>query len=67
MVQRPDTKNYRALFLNDRPMMDMRAPGEFSQGAFPFAHSLPLMSDEERAEVGICYKKHGQDAAIEMG
>jgi len=48
-------------------MMDMRAPAEFYQGAFPSAHSLPLMSDEERAEVGICYKKHGQDAAIELG
>jgi tRNA 2-selenouridine synthase len=48
-------------------MMDMRAPTEFAQGAFPCAHSLPLMSDEERAEVGICYKKKGQAAAIDLG
>ncbi len=67
MVHRPDTKNYRSLFVNDTPMMDMRAPTEFSQGAFPSACSLPLMTDEERAEVGICYKQHGQDAAIEKG
>lgn len=48
-------------------MMDMRAPTEFAQGAFPCAHSLPLMSDDERAEVGICYKENGQTAAIELG
>ena len=67
MVQRPDTDNYRSLLLGDVPMMDMRAPSEFAQGAFPSAHSLPLMSDEERAQVGLCYKERGQDAAIELG
>ena len=35
MPARPDTANYRALFLNDVPMMDMRAPAEFIHGAFP--------------------------------
>jgi tRNA 2-selenouridine synthase len=67
MPARPDTANYRALFLNDVPMMDMRAPAEFMHGAFPCAHSLPLMTDEERARVGICYKQQGQAAAIELG
>lgn len=67
MPQRPDTDHYRALFLSGAPMMDMRAPAEFSQGAFPSATSLPLMSDEERAQVGICYKQKGQEAAIELG
>lgn len=64
---RPDTDDYRALFLADVPMMDMRSPGEFSQGSFPAAHSLPLMSNEERAQVGTCYKRQGQDAAIALG
>jgi len=64
---RPDTAEYRALFLNDVPMMDMRAPTEFLHGSFPHAHSLPLMSDEERAQVGTCYKQQGQEAAIELG
>ncbi len=67
MPARPDTANYRELFLADAPMMDMRAPAEFSHGAFPSAHSLPLMTDEERALVGTCYKQRGQDAAIELG
>lgn len=67
MSHRPDSRDYRALFLNDTPMMDMRAPAEFSRGAFPFAVSLPLMSDDERAQVGTCYKQQGQEAAIELG
>ncbi len=67
MPARPDTEDYRALFLADAPMMDMRAPTEFSKGAFPSAASLPLMTDEERAQVGTCYKQQGQQAAIELG
>jgi len=67
MHPRPDTDDYRALFLRPVPMMDMRAPAEFARGAFPSALSLPLMNDEERAQVGTCYKQRGQQAAIELG
>ena len=67
MSARPDTDDYRALFLSPTPMMDMRAPAEFTRGAFPSALSLPLMSDEEREQVGICYKQQGQEAAIALG
>ena len=67
MHQRPDTDDYRALFLDPTPMMDMRAPAEFVGGAFPAALNLPLMSDDERAQVGICYKQRGQEAAIALG
>ena len=67
MPERPDTDDYRALFLRPTPMMDMRAPAEFARGAFPAALSLPLMSDDERAQVGTCYKQRGQEAAIELG
>src|SRR5690606_40795119 len=64
---RPDTHDYRELFLNDVPLMDARAPVEFSKGAFPGALNLPLMNDQERHQVGICYKQHGQQAAIALG
>jgi tRNA 2-selenouridine synthase len=67
MQKRPDTDDYQALFLTPTPLMDMRAPTEFARGAFPSALSLPLMSDDERAQVGICYKQRGQSAAIELG
>ena len=58
---------YTDLFVNDIPLMDVRAPLEFERGAFPHAQNLPLMDDLERNEVGICYKHHGQEKAIQKG
>jgi len=66
-IELPQIDDYRALFLNDVPMMDVRAPVEFEQGAFPHTDNLPLMNDEERRDVGIRYKEQGQDQAIELG
>ncbi len=57
----------RSILMNDIPLMDVRAPVEFAQGAFPKAVNCPLMNDQERHEVGICYKRSGQDAAIKLG
>ena len=48
-------------------MLDVRAPVEFAQGAFPHVKNLPLMNDEERHRVGLQYKQKGQDSAIELG
>jgi len=62
-----DTADYAALFLADVPMMDTRAPVEYAKGSFPGSKNHPLMSDEERAAVGTCYKEKGQAAAIELG
>jgi len=59
--------DFRRLFLDSTPLMDVRAPIEFNKGAFPGAVNLPLMNDIERQKVGTCYKQHGQDAAIELG
>ncbi|ENY70308.1 tRNA 2-selenouridine synthase [Aeromonas diversa CDC 2478-85] len=56
-----------ALFLEDVPLIDLRAPIEFQEGAFPHAVNLPLMTNEERAQVGTCFKQHGQAAAIALG
>ncbi len=64
---RNNSAHYRELFLNDVPMMDMRAPVEYTKGAFPHTVNLPLMTDIERQKVGTCYKQKGQDAAIELG
>jgi len=64
---RADTDDYRALFLADVPLLDTRAPAEFERGAFPTARNLPLMTDDERAAVGTCYKQRGQAAAIALG
>lgn len=66
-MSRADTEDFTRLFLTDTPMMDTRAPLEFSKGAFPHTVSLPLMSDDERAKVGTCYKEQGQAAALTLG
>lgn len=66
-MNRSNSKDYRQIFLSDAPMIDLRAPCEFEQGAFPQSLNLPLMNNKEREQVGICYKQSGQDSAIELG
>lgn len=56
-----------SLFLHDIPLIDARAPVEFSQGSLPLAVNLPLMIDDEREAVGIRYQQEGQEAAIRLG
>jgi tRNA 2-selenouridine synthase len=63
----PTVDDYREILLSGAPLMDTRAPIEFGRGSFPGAKNLPLMTDEERAQVGTCYKQHGQEAAIALG
>lgn len=48
-------------------ILDVRSPGEYLQGHIPGARSFPLLSDEERAKVGICYKQNGREMAVELG
>jgi len=64
---RKDTDNYQNLFLNDTPIMDVRAPIEFNKGAFPTSLNIPLLDDPQREAVGTRYKQKGQDAAIALG
>jgi tRNA 2-selenouridine synthase len=49
------------------PFIDVRAPAEFLDGAVPGAVNLPLLSDDERHQVGLTYKEQGQAAAIAVG
>jgi tRNA 2-selenouridine synthase len=48
-------------------LLDVRSPGEFAQGHIPGAISFPLFTNEERSQVGICYKQQGRNAAVELG
>lgn len=56
-----------SLLSEGRTLIDVRAPVEFAQGSLPGAINLPLMENEERRQVGIAYKEHGQQAAIQLG
>jgi tRNA 2-selenouridine synthase len=55
------------VFLDKTPLIDVRAPVEFSQGHLPGAINLPILNDEERALVGSVYKKQGNEAATLLG
>lgn len=55
------------LFSAGTPLIDVRAPVEFSEGSIPNSINLPIMNDEERKLVGTCYKEQGQAPAIELG
>ena len=49
------------------PILDVRSPGEYEQGHIPGAISFPLFSNEERAQVGTCYKQKSREDAVELG
>lgn len=67
MTARANSNDYRQLFLDDVPLLDVRAPIEFLQGAFPSSTNIALLDDEQRKLIGTQYKHQGQDAAIALG
>ena len=63
----PLIDDFRAIVLEKRPLIDVRAPVEFEKGAFPTSVNLPLMNDEERHLIGIRYKEAGNEKAVALG
>jgi len=55
------------LTLSDVLFIDVRTPLEFSNGAIPGAINIPLLSNEERVEIGTLYKQKGASIARERG
>jgi len=47
--------------------LDARAPIEYQKGCMIGAVNFPLLSDEERANVGTAFKRSGRARAIEVG
>ncbi len=66
-MELPEIDDFETLLCADTPMLDVRAPVEFSQGAFPYSVNEPLLNDAERKQVGTCYKHEGHDAAVKLG
>jgi len=57
-------------FLNLRkslPVLDVRSEGEYKQGHICNALNFPILNDEERKLVGICYKQKGHEKAVILG
>ena len=67
MSDLPLSDDFKSIVLENRPLIDVRAPIEFEKGAFPHSVNLPLMNDEERHLVGIRYKEQGNDEAVKLG
>ncbi len=59
--------DFARLFRQDMPLLDVRSPVEFSKGAFPASHNIPLLSDAGREQVGKAYRKLGGGAALALG
>jgi tRNA 2-selenouridine synthase len=48
-------------------IIDVRAPVEVARGALPGAVNAPILEDAERHEVGLTYRRAGQEAAVALG
>jgi tRNA 2-selenouridine synthase len=49
------------------PVFDVRSPSEYAHAHIPNAISLPIFTDEQRAEIGTSYKKQSVQDAIKIG
>lgn len=59
--------NFEKIVTENIPLIDVRAPIEYEKGAFLNSVNFPLMNDEERHLVGICYKEKGNNEAVKLG
>lgn len=41
----------------DIPIIDVRSEGEYEQGHIVGANNIPILNNDERRQVGICYKQ----------
>lgn len=61
------TSEFKELILKKRLMIDVRSAGEHWAGAAPGSICIPILDDNQRAEVGLCYKTKGRETAIQFG
>lgn len=59
--------DYRQIFLDDRPLLDVRSPQEFIEASVPGAINIPLLDDQQRHLVGVEYQREGKEDAIKLG
>lgn len=61
------TSDFQSIILNNTPLIDVRAPIEYKNGAFLNSINLPIMDDKQREQVGIKYKQEGNEQAVKLG
>lgn len=62
-----ESNQFEHILKSKIPILDVRAPIEFREGAIPGSVNIPILSDSEREQVGTTYKKIGSEAAIQLG
>ena len=63
----PEKIKFTAQLIDTHCLIDVRTPLEFEDDHIPGAHNVPLLYNEERAEVGIIYKQLGTNEARRRG
>ena len=63
----PLSEEFLSIVLDEKPLLDVRAPIEFEKGSFPNAKNIAILDDEQRRLVGIRYKEKGNTSAVELG
>lgn len=73
--ERPQLSSWEEIFpfkplrgkASKRLIIDLRSPKEFHEGHVAGATNIPLLSNEERHLVGLCYKQEGKNKAMVLG
>ena len=55
------------LLKKNTPFIDLRSPKEFEKGALPTSYNFPILNNDERHQIGIKYKNHGNSEAVQLG
>lgn len=63
----PATTPFKESLLESHLPVDVRTPLEFAEDHLPGAINVPLLSDEERVEIGTMYKEEGPYPARRRG
>ena len=63
----PEKISFTPQLIDSHCLIDVRTPLEFEEDHIPGAHNVPLLSNEERVEVGTIYKKIGPVEARRRG
>jgi tRNA 2-selenouridine synthase len=58
-----ETINFHPSLLDSHCLIDARTPLEFGEDHLPGAHNVPLLTNEERVEIGTLYKQQGAHLA----
>lgn len=63
----PQTTQFNPQLLETHLFVDVRTPLEYAEDHIPGAVNVPLLTNEERVEIGILYKETGPQAARRRG